>query len=1348
MATRIYQGRITSARFEDDSITANPYEALADTHRLFQDAVNYHIVALAGMADDNDHATVGGRFRQQVKDIWNEHPKGNPQATTLAQSVCRTINLKNATFEEAVADIFDGCERPDILPYALQFVLDKTEKGEGVIQQQGSELLPKLCNPDFAGNFDYSSKEKSASEGLAKLTEICQRENVTEDEYVQFAASMDLSWAGIKTQTGKFWTKEESCIQLSEAIEYIVSALNDGSDPSWNKLAPRITEKNIRDICSSFSPDTTKELAKNNKVALQLKYAVIFFMYYPCHTSARLLCAKLPKQAKIQKSEEDKAFDYTLLDDDPLMLTRGRRKFIYKGFSALSNWESYNNNMYDADWDILAFKEALKTLHGFELKTQERIRERNKLQERLNYILGLTNTFKQEDEESELPVVLGKDPRFSLLLELVNELKLGEDDGEYFISHRAKKCSETLFDEWRKLKLQGASSSQLQKAARTLQGVRGHDFGSQALFTKLADEKYHSIWDTSPMPHVGNLSDDILLDFSKYQQLKESINRLNRPVRITAAEAHYSPRAITYSPKKKGKDSPKDRGLFTHRDLFIERTEGGMRLAATIRNTKGRWEAYPLLVTYSAPRFLRDGLGIDAATWAKAGADNAAWLQPLINAVSIAKNIHLKKEPAVTLAIGGLDSKGNPICYLNFPSSLDMAPLHEELGKEARWQGQFLGVQEEKLHLHWPSTHKGKNEPWWKNGAIAKTGFTALGVDLGVRYAAAWSLIQAETNAEKIGARGQSIHGRFLGATDEQQWYGYVAKQGILRLPGEGNQKEVQGVRRATEAEKQEYCNLVRIIKNSEDVISDEMTILRLNDKVSRLFHGLLSRYRGYLQFCYRLLDSNQAAQTMADMKVYFDYNEVTKNYIPQISEALERNDIDSVTKLILAETQRLRALLPRLAERVTTLLLPRKHGKWTWIPQQQENYIGSGVMEICETPTPTKERNSTKIYAMGGLSMARLSQLEDWRKQLQSLNRLLCTTPGTQPSSGKESRFAKIIDPCPALLEKIDNIREQRVNQIAHGIVAQALGLRLVSPSRTGKNQNGQDIIHGEYECIPNRRPVDFVVMENLSRYLMREERSREENSTLMRWAHRQIVGKIKQLLEEVFGIPVLFTHAAYTSKFDSLSSAAGFRADTFTLGDTEKESIEKELEPPLYKAYKAILKGIEESETPRGFRLYRPSPHNSGEYFIAEDANGIHVRNADSNAATNIAWRGLASPEALHLLHRVRMTKTKKGAFAPRRDNAREKAIPATQFSMRTSPDDAQERFTAFYVPQEAKPSVGSLMGQPLEYSKVLWGKLKVQKGGICHKLNIRLLRKAGFDTTLLERAIQNSCDDDIPL
>lgn len=1354
MTTRIYQGRIVSARFQDSDVNACPYQALADTHRLFQDAVNYHIVALAGMADKNDTVTVGGRFRKQVQGIWESHPKGNPQATTLKESLSRTLTLKNPTFEDAVADIFGGCEAPDVLPYTLQFLLDKTAKGEGVIQQQGRELLPKLCNPDFKGNFDFSAKGKYAAVGLKRLRELCAQETATQDAYEALSKEMDLSWAGIKTQTGKYWTEEETAEQIAEAVQGICQMLTANTDAAWNKLEPVITAEDVQHMAAAGKPDCSRVLAKNAKAVLILKHAAVFFMYYPCQLSARLLAAKLPKAAKEKESSTDAPFDYTTLPGDPIEITRGHRGYVYPGFSALPNWETSDGYMYEKEWDILAFKEALKAVHGFELKTTERDKEREKLQKRLNYLLGTTNKLEQEAEESELPAVLGGDPRFTLLCELVEEMKQAEDDEEYFISYRARKCSEDIFKAWRAAP-QDCSVGELQRIVREIQSKKGQDFGSQPLFDRLAQPKYHPIWHSATYRDNKLRSADILRDFSYYQGLKADIEKLHEPVRLTAAEANFSPRALTYSDLS-------NLGSVKKACRFIKHEEGGMILGVVVRNAKGRWEGQPLHIKYAAPRLVRDHLGTDAAAWpdekGKFGSAEhlATWLQPLQKALVTKQPLYLQKAPAVTLAQGSCDSKGNRVFYLNFPSTLDMTPLHEALGKAARWKGQFLGIQEEQLHLHWSDTYKGKNTPWWENQDIRKDGITVLGVDLGVRYAAAWSLIEATTAAERKNKQGAAIQGRLLGSTPDTSWYGYVTKQGFLKLPGEGHQASmVQGVRYATEAEIKEYQSLFGNIKGIPAPETErEITILQLNTRAGKVFHGLLSRYRTYLQFCYRLAIEEQAEQTMADMAAYFSHNEVTRRFIDGMLQALETHACSAAHRLLMDETMRLRAALPRLAERVTTLLLPRKRGVWQWTPIQEIGYIGSGRMEIVGDHPHT-----AKIYATGGLSMSRLSQLEDWRKQLQSLNRLLYTTPGEKPLTGRESSDTKIIDPCPDLLTKINEIREQRVNQIAHGIVAQALGLRLI-PSRQDKNSQGSDIIHGEYEPIPNRKPVDFVVMENLSRYLMREERSREENGTLMRWAHRQIVAKIRQLLEEVFGIPVLFTHAAYTSKFDSLSSAAGFRADILTEKETEKDYFIQEVEAPLAAVYSDLLRQLNtENEQRRTanakpqwpYSLYKPSTRNSGEFFIAEDNSGIHVRNADLNAATNIAWRGLASPQAIHLLHRIRMAKGKNGLAVLRRDNAREKALSASDFTLQHTPEDAQERFTAFYVPQAARPALGTLLGQQVAYGKYLWGHLKAQRWAICHRLNIQILEKAGIDTTLLKQKLtllESDNTDDIPL
>ena len=63
--------------------------------------------------------------------------------------------------------------------------------------------------------------------------------------------------------------------------------------------------------------------------------------------------------------------------------------------------------------------------------------------------------------------------------------------------------------------------------------------------------------------------------------------------------------------------------------------------------------------------------------------------------------------------------------------------------------------------------------------------------------------------------------------------------------------------------------------------------------------------------------------------------------------------------------------------------------------------------------------------------------------------------------------------------------------------------------------------------------------------------------------------------------------------------------------------------------------------------------------------------MRQADVNAATNLALRAVAAPEALHLLHKVRAIKDGEH-FAPKRTNSREKAAFANeaQFELLSAP------------------------------------------------------------------------------
>lgn len=1371
MATRIYQGRILSAEYENRAADFRPQISATDsiifTFNLFQDAVNYHLVALAGMADTAGNSP-SARFSKQVESVWELPPRGKTHAQTLQQSICRTLNLSpQASFRDAVHEIFKNTADPELLPYVLQIVIDRTATGEGAIQQEGRSLLPKLCDINFKGNYDYSSKEKAATSGKLRLQRELNRPDITDEELISLANEMDLSWAGIKTQPNAshdgsmLFSAAETAQEIAAAMSDLSKTLQTNEDPAWKKLA---IDKNIdiysqvREILSAApTVNTNHLLAKNNKAAPTLKQAAIFFMYYPCRLSAMLLSAKLGKEKK-QKNEASE-YDCSKLINDPILLCRGQNKYIYRGFTALPDWDQEGALMYSAEWDILAFKEALKTLHSYEQKTEERNQQVKELQNELDYLeKGIGKPASHDEGDTPAPV-LGGDPRFELLKELVNEIAPGDYEN-YTISRRALKNYEELRNKWLAAERAGKGDTEtLINIVRKTQG-EGPRFGSGVLYEALCQDKYKAIWhewqDSSKRPLPRSLN--ILQDFNRWQELKQEIEQYQQPVRITPAEPKVSPRQLLFSDLKNF--GPKSKG-----HEFIKGSPGMLRLRVAVRNAKGHLTATGIVVRYSAPRFERDELGTDSALWTadkKGATELNSWLQPMMKALQLSDtNFHLNKEPAVGLQVKQRDgkSKNNEIvCLLNFPVSIDFEKIHKQIGKADIWSGQMLGGQNEKLHLHWPGTYAGKTPGWWKSPQIINNGFKVLGIDLGVRHAAAWALVDVQDTPKQYTHTGAEINGRFIGCADNKNWYGYCKKNGLIRIDGEGkgpdieekNSPAIGGVGKPTPDDMKLAEELFRMVGFTD---YSSCNIIELCNLANKAFRRLLSRCRKYQSLLVGLKDSQKQQNAIEDAANYFSYNEATRQFIPGILDSLNSKDTKNAQSQLLSALLDLRKTLPKAAETLTNLLLPRKRGKWVWQPENRPGYICSGRMVIGDTPSPTR-----KIFYRGGLSIKRLTQIEDLRRLLQSMNRILHETPGIQADFGHALKNVQVVDPCPDILRKIENIREQRVNKIAHEITALALGLQLIA-GRKGKNKQGRDIIHGEYTTIPNRKPVDFVVLENLSRYRTSIDRTPEENSTLMRWAHRQIVAKVTQLLEEVFGIPVLFTHAAYTSKFDSYTSVPGFRAVEMTerrLNNFADKADDNKVQ--LAGIYKQILKSANGRRD--GLKLLMPGIANNGEFFICNTPYGVRMLNADINAAINIAWRGLAAPEAIHLLHRVRLCK-EKGKIKPRYSNKREEALKKNwEFLPENTDVQVRDYDSAFQVAQELPiPTLAqysapnSQISYRLAYAKDIWLHIKKQHWNLCNQFNIKILKKIGIDTSLLEhflakRDLFSEDDSDIPL
>jgi len=264
-----------------------------------------------------------------------------------------------------------------------------------------------------------------------------------------------------------------------------------------------------------------------------------------------------------------------------------------------------------------------------------------------------------------------------------------------------------------------------------------------------------------------------------------------------------------------------------------------------------------------------------------------------------------------------------------------------------------------------------------------------------------------------------------------------------------------------------------------------------------------------------------------------------------------------------------LQPMLDRLdtnVEILTNRCVPLRGRSWRWVCAGQDTE-GKALHRLRQTgeARPTvlmqmpdgKLRPVTWIRGQRGLSSARIEQLETLRKVLQSVNHIQRREIGelTKRHARGAKDAPRLPDCCPSLLEKLDVLKEQRVNLLAHQILALALGVQL---KRSGPTKNRDDRIaadiHGEYERIPSihetaadaegkRRPVDFIVLEDLEYYQTTRMRSRRENTSLMRWCRRHFRDKLKQLCE-VFGIPIVETNPADTSRFCSRSGVAGFRA------------------------------------------------------------------------------------------------------------------------------------------------------------------------------------------------------------
>lgn len=1311
---------------------ANWQAALWQHHALFQDAVNYYLVCLLALArpgnplwpireklDAHDEA---GQPHELM--VWRPFRRRGALRPGLRDSVAQYLTPGNdqPTPEECFAAVLKGNTLADSeeglarLDAGLRQLLERCTGAAGC-KQAAPEYLPRFSKPDFRGNYGEDSAAVLRQNQAARFPHILHAPETRPD-------SPELDEFGVHSIA--LPNEKKPVFQGAEAIAKLKGMVGE-----WRKRLPESGDDwNRLEALIARLPDNVElpgYAATSAKGEIKFRLFAMFLFRHVEKSSFTLNLLRQTTPAPKAGTAAPMAIAADSSTGDPIREARGTRGYVFRAFTSLPAWGgSADGAPAWIEFDVAAFEEALKAVHQVEAKKKERDEKKAELQARHDFQRGKTKKLKAAgagDDDSRPPILAG-DPRIARLEHLVDEeLKAEYEMSEgvevrYGLHQRTIRGFHDLRRKWndavKDAPYSQAAKEQLLGILRDYQKENATLVGSVRLFEALLEEPNWLIWreptaeeqaewrKAAKLPTDAEFAPDPLQALTDERELIEEIERLSGPIRFTPADPVHSRRQFYFSDVS----ALDKKGRLRHDRQTLD-TEIAVNIGTM---SQPKWERRWVRIAFSAPRLLRDELN-------NTGGKDAAFQQAMMEALGLRAGLRKTEKgqvrkarfeecTAVALMPEVLPDGGKRI-LLNFPIKLEDDAIARTLGKAERWDSlQFGGADGESYWLRWPGTwidekkerKKAPPAPWWRS---AKP-FSVLSVDLGQRDAGAFALIEASPG------KAPKPQSRHLGEAEGTTWWATVRATGMLRLPGENAQvirhgqwqQEFSGNRGrlATEAEWQEardICAQLGLVPDK--VLGTDSTFHSFPEMDDRLLYALrraqsrLARLQSWSCVDYTETEASRKeafekrraaikeeikaaltarAEEQAKPEAEREQDAPERGrWLDDVRPQVEKGAWNLVADRLKREVEREREVIKAQLVRIADRIQPLRGRRWEWVPRP-----GDARNHVLRQTDPGSDPRPKLLAGQRGLSLKRIEQLESLRQRCQSLNRALQQTPGEPARLGRSKRGIELPDPCPELLDRLDALKEQRVNQTAHLILAQALGVRLMPHAKDKAERAARDI-HGEYERIPGREPVDFLVLENLDRYLASQGRSRSENSRLMKWCHRAILGKLKQLCEP-YGLRVLETPAAYSSKFCSLTSVAGFRAVELTPDDrtdfrwrkhldrlTDPERVKKLDKNELAESQSVKLLFDQLDTLNADLLKNRPArpkwrtllaPMQLGPIFVPLRGKPMQ---ADINAAINLGLRAIASPEADDIHLRIRAMRDGEG-FKVRAENAREKA------------------------------------------------------------------------------------------
>ncbi len=273
------------------------------------------------------------------------------------------------------------------------------------------------------------------------------------------------------------------------------------------------------------------------------------------------------------------------------------------------------------------------------------------------------------------------------------------------------------------------------------------------------------------------------------------------------------------------------------------------------------------------------------------------------------------------------------------------------------------------------------------------------------------------------------------------------------------------------------------------------------------------------------------------------------------------------------------------------------------------------------------EQRISQKFSDWRKRTRPKSSSWDDWRKRrdynggksiwmldhLDKIRKLILNWNFRAREYGKINRQNKkqFGTVASGLLHHINQLKKDRIKSGTDLIIQAARGF---IPVKEGKG------------WVKKYEPCRLVLFEDLARYRFRVDRPRWENSQLMKWSHRGIIGEAI-MQAELYDIVIETTAAGFSSRFLAGTGAPGVRCrylmpDDFE-SDLPKAYVVNELEWLL-----GNTKNKEIDEKQQGLaKKIQPGilvPWSGGELFASiKQGGGLHFIHADINAAQNLQRR-----------------------------------------------------------------------------------------------------------------------------